>query len=94
MGRIGVPVTRQGEIMSAFVWTSLFTIIVVAIAIWALYYVIRAAVRAGTIDAYKQMGLVHTPETKEDQLQRTREALQEERVQAVMNTQAHKKSNK
>lgn len=90
MGRVGVPVTRQGEIMSAFVWTSLFTIIVVAIAIWALYYVIRAAVRAGTIDAYKQMGLVHTPETKEDQLQRTREALQEERVQAVVNAQSKK----
>ena len=33
-------------------WSSLFTIIVVGLALWVLYYIIRAAVSAGIKDAY------------------------------------------
>ena len=64
-------------------WSSLFTIIVVGLALWVLYYIIRAAVSAGIKDAYAQMGFIREPDTKEDQLQRRREELQEERVQTI-----------
>ena len=65
-------------------YASLFTIIIVAISIWVLYYVIRAAVRAGIIDAEREMGKIKMPVTKDDKLQEQREALQEERVRAIV----------
>lgn len=65
-------------------YASLFAIIIVAISIWVLYYVIRAAVRAGIIDAEREMGRIKTPVTKDDKLQEQREALQEERVRAIV----------
>lgn len=74
-------------------WSSLFTIIVVG---WhcILYYIIRAAVSAGIKDAYAQMGFIREPDTKEDQLQRRREELQEERVQTIVNSEADRMSGK
>ena len=75
-------------------WSSLFTIIVVGLALWVLYYIIRAAVSAGIKDAYAQMGFIREPDTKEDQLQRSREELQEERVQTIVNSEADRMSGK
>ena len=75
-------------------WSSLFTIIVVGLALWVLYYIIRAAVSAGIKDAYAQMGFIREPDTKEDQLQRRREELQEERVQTIVNAAAYRMSGK
>ena len=72
-------------------WSSLFTIIVVGLALWVLYYIIRAAVSAGIKDAYAQMGFIREPDTKEDQLQRRREELQEERVQTIVNSEADRR---
>ena len=74
-------------------WSSLFTIIVVGLALWVLYYIIRAAVSAGIKDAYAQMGFIREPDTKED-LQRRREELQEERVQTIVNSEADRMSGK
>lgn len=59
-----------------------------------LYYIIRAAVSAGIKDAYAQMGFIREPDTKEDQLQRRREELQEERVQTIVNSEADRMSGK
>ncbi|MCH4850091.1 hypothetical protein LF907_05655 [Bifidobacterium pseudolongum] len=75
-------------------YASLFTIIIVAISIWVLYYVIRAAVRAGIIDAEHEMGKIKTPVTKDDKLQEQREALQEERVRAIVADEQRKQAAK
>lgn len=75
-------------------YASLFTIIIVAISIWVLYYVIRAAVRAGIIDAEREMGRIKTPVTKDDKLQEQREALQEERVRAIVADEQRKQAQK
>ncbi len=75
-------------------YASLFTIIIVAISIWVLYYVIRAAVRAGIIDAEREMGRIKTPVTKDDKLQEQREALQEERVRAIVADEQRKQAAK
>lgn len=75
-------------------YASLFTIIIVAISIWALYYVIRAAVRAGIIDAEREMGKIKTPVTKDDKLQEQRETLQEERVRAIVADEQRKQAAK
>lgn len=80
--------------MAGTIFTILFTIIIAALCIWALYYVIRAAVRAGIIDAYEQMGKVRTPVTKDDRLQAEREALQEERVRAIVADEQRKQAVK
>ena len=72
----------------------LFAIIIVAISIWVLYYVIRAAVRAGIIDAEREMGRIKTPVTKDDKLQEQREALQEERVRAIVADEQRKQAAK
>ncbi len=75
-------------------YASLFTIIIVAISIWVLYYVIRAAVRAGIIDAEREMGKIKMPVTKDDKLQEQREALQEERVRAIVADEQRKQAAK
>ena len=75
-------------------YASLFTIIIVAISIWVLYYVIRAAVRAGIIDAEREMGKIKMPVTKDDKLQKQREALQEERVRAIVADEQRKQAAK
>ena len=75
-------------------YASLFTIIIVAISIWLLYYVIRAAVRAGIIDAEREMGKIKMPVTKDDKLQEQREALQEERVRAIVADEQSKQAAK
>ncbi|MDE5641668.1 DUF6019 family protein [Bifidobacterium castoris] len=80
--------------MAGSIYTILFMIIMAALSIWALYYVIRAAVRAGIIDAYQQMGKVRTPVTKDDRLQQEREALQEERVRAIVADEHRKQAAK
>ncbi len=80
--------------MAGTIYTILFMIIIAALCIWALYYVIRAAVRAGIIDAYQQMGKVRTPATKDDRLQQEREALQEERVRAIIADEQRKQAAK
>ncbi|PLS27988.1 hypothetical protein CGZ88_0150 [Bifidobacterium anseris] len=80
--------------MAGTIYTILFMIIIAALCIWALYYVIRAAVRAGIIDAYEQMGKVATPITKDDKLQAEREALQEERVRAIVADEQRKQAAK
>lgn len=59
-----------------------------------LYYVIRAAVRAGIIDAEREMGKIKMPVTKDDKLQEQREALQEERVRAIVADEQRKQAAK
>ena len=59
-----------------------------------LYYVIRAAVRAGIIDAEREMGKIKMPVTKDDKLQEQREALQEERVRANVADEQRKQAAK
>ena len=78
--------------MAGTIYTILFTIIIAALSIWVLYYVIRAAVRAAIIDAYEEMGKTKAPVTKDDELQAQREALQEERVRAIVADEQRKQA--
>ena len=55
---------------------------------------ILAAVRAGIIDAEREMGKIKTPVTKDDKLQEQREALQEERVRAIVADEQRKQAAK
>ena len=55
---------------------------------------VEQSVSAGIKDAYAQMGFIREPDTKEDQLQRRREELQEERVQTIVNSEADRMSGK
>ncbi|MEE1295468.1 MAG: DUF6019 family protein [Bifidobacterium sp.] len=81
--------------METALWSSLFTIIIVAIAIWALYYVIRSAVRNGVADALKETGVVKTPgDEKASAMQQQREALQEQRIRQIVQEEQAKKDAK